>query len=81
VQQTIMHYCKGTSSLELFVVAVPCTFLLAFFSWHFVESKALKLKNIDLKRIINSYMDKLQTKSVIIKKSREHAQLKNFTGK
>lgn len=45
VQQTIMNYVN-ISPLELMFISLPITFVFAYFSWHMVEKKMLKFKNI-----------------------------------
>lgn len=49
IQQTIIHFYNGVSLIELLFLSFIFTVPLAVLSWHFIESKALKLKNIDSK--------------------------------
>lgn len=46
VQQTIVFAWRGDppSPLAVMLIAFPCTYLLAFASWHIVEKRALVLK-------------------------------------
>lgn len=59
VQQLLAYYFKGISAYEMFVLAVPITFILAFLSWHLIESKALSLKNIELKGLLGGFSDRI----------------------
>ncbi len=45
VQQILMYYFK-LKTILLFVVIVFITYNLAYFSWHYIEKKALKYKNL-----------------------------------
>lgn len=51
VQQTLAHFLKGISIYEMFILAVPITFVFAYLSWNLIESKALRLKNIDFNHL------------------------------
>ncbi len=44
VQQLIVSLCAPLSPMRLFFLSYSLTILLAWFSWHFVESRALSLK-------------------------------------
>jgi len=44
VQQIFMYYFD-LGPLTLFIVSLLVTYILAYFSWHFVEKRALKYKN------------------------------------
>lgn len=46
VQQTLMHYFKF-NALQLMICSLFITFILGFLSWHLVEKRALKLKNLN----------------------------------
>lgn len=47
IQQAIVHFSGGKiTPLANFIIALPITFIFAYFSWHLIEKKALKLKNI-----------------------------------
>lgn len=48
VQQTLMHFFKF-NNLELMTYSLIITYILAYFSWHHIEKKALKLKNTTIK--------------------------------
>jgi len=51
VQQLVMHFfAKHLSADRLFFVAFPLTFLAAYLSWHLVESRFLKMKDLLKKR-------------------------------
>ncbi len=43
VQQTLMYYYKLTT-IELMIYSMIISYIFAYFSWHVVEKKALKLK-------------------------------------
>jgi peptidoglycan/LPS O-acetylase OafA/YrhL len=43
VQQTLLHYFK-LNYMQLMFYSLLITFILAYFSWHFVEKRALRLK-------------------------------------
>lgn len=45
VQQILMFYFK-LSPILLFCFSIMITYVLAYFSWHFIEKKALKYKNL-----------------------------------
>jgi peptidoglycan/LPS O-acetylase OafA/YrhL len=45
VQQIIMNYMT-IKPVQLMLISLPLTFILAYLSWHFVEKKMLKYKNI-----------------------------------
>jgi peptidoglycan/LPS O-acetylase OafA/YrhL len=45
VQQTIMNYMH-LQPIQLMLISLPITFILAYFSWHLVEKKMLKYKNL-----------------------------------
>ncbi|BAI60315.1 putative acyltransferase [Methanocella paludicola SANAE] len=62
VQQLIMNYFNGISWLELFILAVPATFICAFLSWHLIESNFLKLKKIDLQLLFETMIKKISPK-------------------
>lgn len=51
VQQALIHYHKPTVN-ELTIYTTCIVFILSYFSWHLVESKALKYKRIFSKRKI-----------------------------
>ncbi len=44
VQQTLMHFFK-LNALLLMIITLPISMFFAYFSWHFVEKKALSFKN------------------------------------
>ncbi len=45
VQQTLMHFFK-LNYIELMIYSLIISFILAYFSWHFIEKKAIQFKNI-----------------------------------
>ena len=46
IQQTIVHFSKNTvTPVELFIIAYPLTFFIAFLSLNYIEKGALKFKN------------------------------------
>ena len=45
VQQTLMYYFK-LNHIELMIYSMIISCIFAYFSWHFIEKKALKLKKI-----------------------------------
>lgn len=45
VQQTVMNYLL-LSSVELMLISLPLTYIMAYFSWHCVEKRMLKYKNM-----------------------------------
>lgn len=47
VQQTIAHFMSKISPIQMFILSLPATFILAFISWWFIEKKALSLKKMD----------------------------------
>jgi len=44
IQQSIAHWSTDISTIELFLSSFTLSLLLAVFSWHAIENKALKLK-------------------------------------
>ena len=44
VQQTFMNFFD-LNSITLTLVSLPVTFILAYFSWHFLEEKMMRYKN------------------------------------
>lgn len=64
VQQLIMNYFKGINWLELFLLAVPFTFICAFISWNLIESNFLKLKKVDLEQLFDTYLKRITLKIV-----------------
>jgi peptidoglycan/LPS O-acetylase OafA/YrhL len=50
VQQTLINFIS-LDSLTLLILTLLITVPLAWLSWHLIESKALSLKNIDLKNL------------------------------
>jgi peptidoglycan/LPS O-acetylase OafA/YrhL len=44
IQQSIVHWYPGIATAELFLSSLSATLILAALSWHFIESKALRLK-------------------------------------
>jgi len=44
VQQSISHWYTDISTIELFLSSFSLSLLLAIFSWHVIEDRALKLK-------------------------------------
>jgi peptidoglycan/LPS O-acetylase OafA/YrhL len=53
IQQTIVHFINGISVIQLFILSALITFPFAYFSWTFIESRALKLKNTDPLKIFS----------------------------
>jgi peptidoglycan/LPS O-acetylase OafA/YrhL len=51
VQQTIAHFMPKINPIQMFVLSLPTTFILAFISWWLIEKKALSLKRTDPKKI------------------------------
>ncbi|MCB9263215.1 MAG: acyltransferase [Flavobacteriales bacterium] len=47
VQQTLLYFYK-LNHVQLMFCTIIISFILAYFSWHIVEKRALKLKNIPL---------------------------------
>lgn len=47
IQQALTLKVPGLSPLSHFAISYALTFVLAVFSWHYVEKRALQLKNID----------------------------------
>lgn len=45
VQQTLMNFFSF-SPFQLTITAIPITYIIAYFSWHLVEKKAIKYKNL-----------------------------------
>ena len=45
VEQTVADLLRPVTPLQMIAISIPVTLMLAFFSWHFLESRALKLKN------------------------------------
>ncbi|MGL2988100.1 acyltransferase family protein [Flavobacterium sp. RSSA_27] len=45
IQQTLMHYFKF-NALELMLVSLPISMLFGYWSWHVIEKKMLRYKNI-----------------------------------
>jgi Predicted acyltransferases len=50
VQQTLMYYFR-LNYLELMIYSMVVSCFFAYFSWHFIEKNALKLKKIHPKRV------------------------------
>lgn len=50
IQQTLIYYFAPTE-IQLMLLTMGIAFILAYFSWHFIESKALRLKNISFKTL------------------------------
>ena len=44
IQQSISHWVTNISTIELFLSSFALSLLLAIFSWHVIENRALKLK-------------------------------------
>lgn len=44
IQQSISHWHAGISTVELFLSSFSVSLFFAVFSWHFIESRALKFK-------------------------------------
>ena len=47
VQQTIAHLMPRISPIQMLVLSLPATFIIAYFSWWYLEKKALSLKKMD----------------------------------
>lgn len=45
IQQTLLHYFK-LNSLWLTVISLSITYLLSYFSWHYIEKKCLRYKRL-----------------------------------
>jgi peptidoglycan/LPS O-acetylase OafA/YrhL len=52
IQQTLMHYFR-LEAIELMVLSVPIAMFFGYWSWHFIEKKMLRFKNIDPYWILN----------------------------
>ena len=50
VQQTIAHFMPKINPIQMFLLSLLTTFILAFISWWLIEKKALSLKKIDPKK-------------------------------
>jgi peptidoglycan/LPS O-acetylase OafA/YrhL len=47
IQQTVMYLLDGRCSVLLnIVISLPITLIIAYFSWHLVEKRALRYKNL-----------------------------------
>jgi len=44
IQQSISHWYKGLTTIELFVSSLTISLVLAMMSWHCIEKRALRLK-------------------------------------
>lgn len=62
IQQSIYYFINGISFIGMFLISLILTFLLAFLSWHIIESKALKLKKFNF----HSYLMNNNTYRLII---------------
>lgn len=49
VQQSVEHFIPGISVVEMFIIATIITVPLSIPSFKLIESKALRLKSIDIK--------------------------------
>lgn len=47
VQQTIAHLMPRISPVQMLALSLPATFIIAYFSWWYIEKKALSLKKMD----------------------------------
>ena len=54
IQQTLMHYFKF-NYLELMLYSLIIAFIFAYFSWYFIEEKALKLKKLNIKIVLKNW--------------------------
>jgi peptidoglycan/LPS O-acetylase OafA/YrhL len=59
VQETIIHYFKGITPIELFIFTTPIVIILGFISWKLVESRALSLKKQSPLSILNALWSRL----------------------
>lgn len=53
VQQTIVYFLGAISVPVMFCISLICVTPFAVLSWHLVESRALKMKSIDISGMIN----------------------------
>jgi len=52
IQQLIVHLFQNEiSPIKLFSISFPITIICSYFSWNFIEKKALDIKNIDINKI------------------------------
>lgn len=56
VQQTIAHFFKGISVLEMFLFSSILTILLSYLSLKLIEDNALKLRKVNFTKIFNRYL-------------------------
>jgi peptidoglycan/LPS O-acetylase OafA/YrhL len=61
LQQAMSYFFHITSAWLLFAVVLPPLILLAVLSWHFIEKKALKLKNI-----LPTYVENLKVNKAML---------------
>lgn len=60
IQQTIAHFYPKASAMSMFLLSIILVLPLAWFSWHFVESKALKLKN----KLLRNQVEEVKPKHI-----------------
>lgn len=66
IQQTIAYFIQGISVIEMFLLSFLSTLPLAILSWRYIESKALKLKKIEIEK----YLKIFKRKDTNLKKSK-----------
>lgn len=45
IQQSLIHFCYTDNPFYLTIITIPISVICGYFSWHFVEKKALVFKN------------------------------------
>jgi peptidoglycan/LPS O-acetylase OafA/YrhL len=54
IQLTIVYYLGAIPIFEMIIISFICIFPMAYFSWHFIEKRALSLKRIPIDNILKS---------------------------
>jgi peptidoglycan/LPS O-acetylase OafA/YrhL len=65
VMQTLVHYFK-LNYWQLMLCTLPVTFVLAYFSWHLIEKRALQLKKMNPQSILRQLLKRRKTETQVI---------------
>ena len=67
IQQTIAYFYPNISVVSMFLLSTILILPLAWFSWHFIESKALRLKN----KLLRNQVKEVKIKPININETKD----------